>query len=116
MLTAGPDLIICCVQTAHPCLPQAQGYQRRTRARHFFHLHAPKPRELHVRASHCKLIYDSSGLTHGVYHTAPSSLGPSPNRPPKFKLTLRPHSLLSSLPSAVAGTMYSVSISSPRKA
>ena len=50
-LTAGPGLMICCVQAAHPCLPQAQGPQRRTRARHFFHLHAPKPRDLHVRAS-----------------------------------------------------------------
>ena len=88
MLTAGPDLMICCVQTAHPCLPQAQGYQRRTRARHFFHLHAPKPRELHVRASHCKLIYDSSGLIEGVYLTQLRQVwdplpiaGPSSNEP-----------------------------------
>lgn len=48
---AGSDLMICCVQAAHPCMPQAQGPQRRTRARHFFHLHAPKPRDLHVRDS-----------------------------------------------------------------
>ena len=78
-LTAVPDLAIRCIQAAHPCLPQAQGPQRRTRARHFFHLHAPKPRDLHVRASlYLFMILQTDQWS--LSDTVPSSLEPSPNR------------------------------------
>ena len=68
--------MLCCVQAAHPCLPQAQGPQRRTRARDFFHLHAPKPRDLHVRASPLVILRktdlsDNSSVKFGTLTQSP---------------------------------------------